>query len=403
MKRLTGAVGRRISLITPLSLLLLVFLCLVYPPASPVFPLPPSSSLLGRCSSDPPQLPSAQRGDAVAEGEVLRGRKPRLGSSRIAVCLVGGARRFELTGPSIVKNILEEYPNADLFLHSPLDKNAFKFSILKGSPRVAAVRIFVPEHINETEQQARVLTSHGSPNGIQGLLQYFSLVEGCLEMIRAHQTRRNFTYDWIVRTRVDGYWSAPLDPAIFVPGVYLRTSLAALSRLSLIPRLDAAGRRGLNSESAFKAQLDESHVRYGEHPLPFCVLSDRQYGFPPAGNGVPVASMGSRGPLSGAKCRPCRPACMGLCMERVGKALNGEWSWTEWRNGSLELCDARGGWEDGWESIFDRTVGREAATVRRRIASLYMATCVKDLEELRRKSASWDAPPPADICQKKSS
>lgn len=93
--------------------------------------------------------------------------KVRLDESKMAVCLVGGARRFELTGPSIIRNILQVYPKSDLFLHSPLDSNSYKLSLLRNAPRIAAVKIFRPTHINETESQARVLTARNSPNGIQ--------------------------------------------------------------------------------------------------------------------------------------------------------------------------------------------------------------------------------------------
>lgn len=94
-------------------------------------------------------------------------RKEELDRSRIAVCLVGGARRFELTGPSIIQKILKVYPNSDLFLHSPLDSKAYKLSLLKSVRRIAAVRIFRPQYIPETESQVRVLTAQNSPNGIQ--------------------------------------------------------------------------------------------------------------------------------------------------------------------------------------------------------------------------------------------
>lgn len=94
-------------------------------------------------------------------------RKEELDRSRIAVCLVGGARRFELTGPSIIQKILKVYPNSDLFLHSPLDSKAYKLSLLKSARRIAGVRIFRPQYMPETESQVRVLTAQNSPNGIQ--------------------------------------------------------------------------------------------------------------------------------------------------------------------------------------------------------------------------------------------
>lgn len=93
--------------------------------------------------------------------------KAELDRSRIAVCLVGGARRFELTGESIVEKILKVYPSSDLFLHSPLDQNSYKLSILKDAPRIAAVKIFKQEKVPETDAQVRVLTAANSPNGIQ--------------------------------------------------------------------------------------------------------------------------------------------------------------------------------------------------------------------------------------------
>ncbi|GJT29893.1 hypothetical protein Tco_0910168 [Tanacetum coccineum] len=89
--------------------------------------------------------------------------------SRIAVCLVGGARRFELTGGSIIENVLKEYPNADLFLNSPLDENSFKFSMLNSVSRIGGIRIFKPEVMAETDEAVRVLTASNSPNGIQSV------------------------------------------------------------------------------------------------------------------------------------------------------------------------------------------------------------------------------------------
>nr|TKR75419.1 hypothetical protein D5086_0000286100 [Populus alba] len=344
--------------------------------------------------------------------------KDELGRSRMAVCLVGGARRFELTGPSIIKNILQVYPNSDLFLHSNFDDKAFKFSLLKSVPRLASVRIIHPKPLPETLPQLRVLTAANSPNGIQGLLQYFNLVEGCLTIIQEYQSLKGFKYDWIIRTRVDGYWNAPLGPENFIPGHYLvppgstygglndrlgigdlKTSTVALSRLSLVPQLDAAGFHQLNSETAFKAQLTTQGVPFVTKRLPFCIVTDRRYEFPPKRFGVPVAALSSPGPLSGAKCRPCNPVCEGTCVGKVMKSLHKGWSWTNWENGTLKLCDAHGGWESGWEKIFDRAAGKELASGRKRIMGLEEKQCLDDFNEMKKRAFKWDSPPVEEICR----
>ncbi|XP_073011409.1 uncharacterized protein [Typha latifolia] len=402
--------GWRYYAIVLFPLLFFLLFTLSYSSANSRFSLSPIRSLLSdrlRSASSSPE----------SEADKRRIGKRDLDKARIAICLVGGARRFELTGSSIVQYLLKQYPNADLFLHSPLDENSYKFGILKDAPRIAAVRIFAPDPIPQTESQVRVLTPSNSPNGIQGLLQYFNLVEGCLDMIRSHESRNSASYDWIVRTRVDGYWSGPLMPEAFRPGAYVvpggskfgglndrlgvgdrTTSAVALARLSLIPRLALAGYNNLNSEAAFQAQLSSANVTAYEHPFPFCVVSNRQYSYPPGLYGVPVASMGSRGPLSGAKCRPCLAVCKRSCAAQVGSQMDRGWGWIESRNGTADLCDGSGEWAEGWEKVFDKIAGQRVAKVRRKVAEMRAPDCVKDLEYLRNRTAKWDSPTPETIC-----
>jgi hypothetical protein len=86
---------------------------------------------------------------------------------RVAICLVGAARAFELSGGSLKKYLLDASTDADVFLHSPLDKDSYKFLMLKGVSNLTAARIFIPQQLPESDLQRQVLTGVNSPNGIQ--------------------------------------------------------------------------------------------------------------------------------------------------------------------------------------------------------------------------------------------
>ncbi|XP_024394928.1 uncharacterized protein [Physcomitrium patens] len=339
--------------------------------------------------------------------------------SRVAVCLVGGARAFELTGKTLKKYVVNAYNNTDIFLHSPLDKDSHKFTLLSGAVGLASARIFVPERLPESTLQREVLTAANSPNGIQGLLQYFNLVEGCLGLISEYEKKHNIKYDWIVRTRVDGYWTGPLPPLSSLnPSVYhipegshygglndrlgvgnAETSRVALSRLSLLPLLHQRGARNLNSETAFKAQLRYSNVRYSLTSFPFCILTYRKYAWPPAYFGVPVASLSTKGDMNGVKCKPCTPKATGSEAQAIVSKLGKGWGFPGHIEG-LELCDARQDWEPQWRTIYEKESGQEFSSDAKNVTTRSIAECVRDMEEFQKQWEVWDAPPAQVICSK---
>jgi hypothetical protein len=87
--------------------------------------------------------------------------------SRVAICIVGGAREFEVTGPSLKEYLLRSFADADVFLHAPLDKDSYKLSILSDTPNLVRFRIFTPEPISELRTYTDVLTASNSPHGVQ--------------------------------------------------------------------------------------------------------------------------------------------------------------------------------------------------------------------------------------------
>ncbi|KAL0005098.1 hypothetical protein SO802_012659 [Lithocarpus litseifolius] len=63
-----------------------------------------------------------------------------------------------------------------------------------------------------------------------------------------------------------------------------------------------------------------------------------------------------------------------------------------WRNGMLQLCDAHGDWEKGWEKIFDRVAGKKLVELRKRVKKMKLKQCVDDFEEMKKKrSRRWES------------
>ncbi|KAB1206447.1 hypothetical protein CJ030_MR7G000097 [Morella rubra] len=76
------------------------------------------------------------------------------------------------------------------------------------------------------------------------------------------------------------------------------------------------------------------------------------------------------------------------------------WSWTYWLNETIELCDAHGEWEAGWERIFDRVPRKKLTAKRKRVRNLKLQGCIDDFKEMkRRKTGRWETPSVEEICR----
>ncbi|CAI7785953.1 unnamed protein product, partial [Closterium sp. NIES-53] len=339
----------------------------------------------------------------------------------LAVCLVGGARDLDATGPAIIHHLLPSLLPFDLFIHAPLDENAAKISALArahamhgdhatassssssssstgnqdGSSRsgyneqqsaagkmagaIKGVRVFPVVPVDASLYPGSIIIlPWGSPNGVQGILQYFRLIEGCLPLIEREENtnRAGQPYRWVLRTRLDGYWSAPAPllssfigwagkgaerreggagggggggpegkegesmgerAAYVVPygsnwgGVNDRfgfgtreESVVALSRLAMLDEVNRYRqrigiKRQMNSEVTFKLQLKSRDIAVQPASLPFCVLSRRA--FPDACSSITV-SINASVPLNGAKCQPCHPCAEGKEVEAILNATS---------------------------------------------------------------------------------
>eukprot|EP00897_Mesotaenium_endlicherianum_P006781 jgi/Mesen1/6130/ME000313S05252 len=343
-------------------------------------------------------------------------RKPR-----VAICLVGGAREFQLTGPSIVKHLLGAYEHTDIFLHSPLDENSHKLSLLAAAAtNVVDVRIAPDVPINETQITDRLLAvircqTCPDPQTRQGLMQQFKGVETCVSMITAFEQRHKFHYHWVLRTRVDGYWTGPppalgsLDRSGYtIPagsdwgGLNDRLGMGSraiswlgLRRLSVLRELaDDGGYSALNAEKTYLAQMEFLNIKVTRASFPFCILSHKK-----ASRGFPVsAALSSTAALNGAKCRPCTPSVVGKeaaeyisqLPERVfGPEVDG-----------VDLCEAEGDWTSDWKDIFDRDAGADAAQIRTYMEGRTLDECVRDWNDFQPWVRTWDAPPARVVCMR---
>lgn len=153
----------------------------------------------------------------------------------------------------------------------------------------------------------------------------------------------------------------------------------------------------MNSETAFKAQLEYSKVAYHVSRFPFCILTYRKYAWPPTYFGVPVMAVSTKGALNGAKCRPCTPKSTGAGAQAILSKLGKGWGWPGTIEGA-ELCDARGDWESQWPQIYERESGERLPGAAKNVTTRSIAECVRDMEEFQKEWEVWQGPPAKEIC-----
>ncbi|CAI7770881.1 unnamed protein product [Closterium sp. NIES-53] len=305
---------------------------------------------------------------------------------RVAICLIGGARHFELTASSLKRHVLSAYLASHAFIIASLDGDAKKLALLAAHPAVVSVSVRRQVLINESRFPTHVL----AVPSVQGQLHQFLKVEQCAAAITSFEHDHRFKYTWVLWTRLDTYWTAPpppldlLDPMAYVVprgstwgglndrfGMARRDiALGALKRLSSLHQLAQANLSHLNGEKALQHQLWLQGIAATPSPLPFCVLSFRRKLF----NGYVFAPLHSEGAADGVSCRPCHPMPMdGRC--------------NPWR-----------GYEPGWQHIFLEGASAEEKSTLKYASQLSGELCEEEWERWRKKAHVWDCVSAHDIC-----
>ncbi|CAI5931643.1 unnamed protein product [Closterium sp. NIES-64] len=212
----------------------------------------------------------------------------------IAMCLVGSARAFEATGPSLLRHLLlpsaqpSSHPShrsshlshpphhpLHLFLHAPLDETTAKLGLFGGikgggfgagfgaeglgveGVTIASVKIFPSSDLDETDNRKRALNWESSPQGLQVSRRMRDVVTqkspgGQEDERRGDSKVTRDCYNW---------WG--FNDRFGMGG--RQASAVALRRLSALDKMVAVGFSStqslLNSEMAFKAQMDIGRVR----------------------------------------------------------------------------------------------------------------------------------------------
>lgn len=354
------------------------------------------------------------------------GTKPRAPPNNVAVCLVGGARDADVTGHTLMKNLVAVYSPCDIFINTPLDENTAKIGWMFGNaPETVvfrAVRFFPVIPVNESLHPMEALCDMGSPNGKQGMLQYFTIVEGCFEMMVAYEQKHGFEYKWVVRTRIDTYWIAPppplhtLDPlALTVPngsdwtGLNDRfgignhsTTEASMRRLSRIGSIFERVKYFMTSEPLMKEQMYGFPISRSN--VAFCVLTRRLFTeVTQGGCSGCVYDMASTAPLSGAYCQPCVPCLTG---PNATAELQPRNSGNDYHiGGNLEginICQSgdKQVWAPDWEKRFDSFAEKEASNAywKTRSQLYHLPECSATLKLMELRTENWTAPLSALIC-----
>eukprot|EP00966_Prymnesium_polylepis_P263624 6089838-Prymnesium_polylepis.1 len=154
----------------------------------------------------------------------------------IALLFSGGARDVHMTGPSIMRNLIQPLgaSRVCLFIRALLDPDAHKLDVLLNATSVRVAGLHLGPVVIPPAERAHatsVLQGQG-----QRVLEESQQLEDVQELVEAFERARGVDFRLVVRARLDSFWSAPVHLA--------KLSRAMEDGVYVVPRGKAF--RGLN-------------------------------------------------------------------------------------------------------------------------------------------------------------
>lgn len=165
---------------------------------------------------------------------------------KVAICFSGAIRYFDKTYPSLQKYILNNFPDADIFMHMwemnnesienleynfkwVVDNSDTKKIIELLKPKDYVIDIFNNNWENIIKSESNIsfdIINKNEKNknyGFNCISMYWKIMK-CYELAKNYSSINNFKYDLIMRIRLDFIWEKHITPELFLPiedNVYL--------------------------------------------------------------------------------------------------------------------------------------------------------------------------------------
>lgn len=157
--------------------------------------------------------------------------------NNIAICFSGAVRYFDKTYPSLKRYVLNNFPNADIFLHmwilEDLDNLEYNFKWVKDmtdtnklieelQPKDYVIQNFNSDFEKLIKKESKINFEKLDNDeklknyGFNCISMYWKIMK-CYELAKDYALKNNIQYDLVIRIRIDFIWEQHISPQNFLP------------------------------------------------------------------------------------------------------------------------------------------------------------------------------------------